>query len=314
MILGRALGRLAAAVMAAAGLAACGLGAGASAGSARLTVTAQFGTRTLGTVAEAHAPGAETVMRMLERHFRVRTRYGGGFVQSIDGLSGGAQRDWFYYVNGVEAAVGAADTALHRGDAVWWDFHDWRATETIPAVVGAFPEPFLHGLGGRRYATVLECAQPRSRPCALVAGALRRAGVSPTRRALGAAAGARALTVLVGSWPALHGLAAPALLARGPAASGVYARFAGAGGSAPGALRLEVLGPTGRVARTLGAGAGLVAATATAGRPPAWIITGTDATGVSAAARLLAPARLHDRFALAAQGSRALAVPLEAAQ
>ncbi len=48
-------------------------------------------------------------MRMLERSFRVSNRYGGGFVQSINGHSGtSAQRDWFYYVNGVQAKQGAA--------------------------------------------------------------------------------------------------------------------------------------------------------------------------------------------------------------
>ena len=36
-------------------------------------------------------PGGETVMRLLQRNFDVSTRYGGGFVQSIDGLSGGSR-------------------------------------------------------------------------------------------------------------------------------------------------------------------------------------------------------------------------------
>ena len=79
-------------------------------------------------------------MRMLERSFQVTTRYGGGFVESIDGHAGdSSRRDWFYYVNGIEASPGAAGTAVHRGDRIWWDLHDWSATDSIPAVVGLVP-------------------------------------------------------------------------------------------------------------------------------------------------------------------------------
>ena len=64
-------------------------------------------------------PGGETVMRMLQRDFEVQTRYGGGFVQSIDGVAGGRQDgrpvDWFYYVNGILADDGAAAHAADAG-------------------------------------------------------------------------------------------------------------------------------------------------------------------------------------------------------
>ncbi len=50
-------------------------------------------------------------MSLLLRNYPVATRYGGGFVQSIDGLAGGQEGgrpvDWFYYVNGVEARTGS---------------------------------------------------------------------------------------------------------------------------------------------------------------------------------------------------------------
>ena len=46
-------------------------------------------------------------MRVLERNAEITTRYGGGFVQSIDGVEGELARrrslDWFFYVNGVES-------------------------------------------------------------------------------------------------------------------------------------------------------------------------------------------------------------------
>ena len=90
-------------------------------------------------------------MSLLIRNARVVTRYSGGFVQSIDGVSGGRERgrpvDWFYYVNGSEAPLGAAATVVHPGDHIWWDRHDWSQTDHVPAVVGSFPEPFVNGIG-----------------------------------------------------------------------------------------------------------------------------------------------------------------------
>jgi hypothetical protein len=99
------------------------------------------------------------------------------------------------------------------------------------------------------------------------------------------------------------------LIAHGPGASGVYARFTG-----PNSNRLALLDPAGRVARLLGPGAGLVAATADSSSAPTWLITGTDAAGVAAAARALTPQALHDHFALAVQGATRLPIPLQASR
>jgi len=115
----------------------CGLGPGKGTSDVSVMITRGFGASRVGSLVERHVPGSETVMRMLERRFHVQTKYGGGFVEAINGLSGQPPHlDWFYYVNGVEAPAGAASTAVHRGDHIWWDLHDWAATNTIPAVVG----------------------------------------------------------------------------------------------------------------------------------------------------------------------------------
>ena len=51
--------------------------------------------------------------------------------------------------------VGAADYLLHPGDVEWWDYRSWKQAESIPVVVGAFPEPLLHGYDGKRLPTVV---------------------------------------------------------------------------------------------------------------------------------------------------------------
>jgi len=295
---------------AAAALGGCGLGAGRGTGQVSLTVTRGFGATQIGSVAAQRVPGSETVMRMLERSFRVSNRYGGGFVESINGVSGsGSRLDWFYYVNGVQAPQGAATTAVHRGDRIWWDLHDWSATDSIPAVVGSFPEPFVHGVAGKRLPTTLECASDVTAACQRVASALSAVGVPIASQLLGTGSGPDTLGVVVGTWRELQPEVAASLIAHGPSASGVYARFTGPGGSS-----LQLLNPDGRVARTLGGGSGLIAATADSSSEPTWLITGTDVAGVSAAAHALTPAALHDHFALAVQGSSELPVPVNGEQ
>jgi hypothetical protein len=288
-------------------VAGCGLGPGRGTSDVNVTVTRSFGTGQVATVTKSKIPGSETVMRMLERSFHVDTRYGGGFVESIDGLSGNSARsDWFYYVNGIEASQGAATTSVHKGDRIWWDLHDWSVTDTIPAVVGSFPEPFVHGVGGKRFPTTLECATDVTTACIRAGKALKAIGVPVASQLLGTGSGQDTITLVVGTWADLKGVIAAHLIAKGPRTSGVYARFS------PNGETLQVLDPRGAVARTLGPGAGLVAATADHNSTPTWLITGTDPQGVAAAAEAMSASRLRDHFALAVQGATDLPVPLRA--
>ena len=163
-------------------LAGCGLGAGeSSTAGTELTVSRNFGAEEVGRDARKTIPGGETVMRQLQREFDVTTRYGGGFVQEIDGVSGGRRSgrpvDWFYYVNGIEAGEGAASRRLEPGDRVWWDHHDWGAAMRIPAVVGSFPEPFLSGPQGKKTPVRIDCAGDGQRECREVRERLEEAGV-----------------------------------------------------------------------------------------------------------------------------------------
>ncbi len=291
-------------------LAGCGVGLGPGRGTSdvNVTVTRGFGSAAIASITKAKVPGSETVMRMLERSFRVQTRYGGGFVESIDGHTGDSARlDWFYYVNGIEAPQGAATTAVHQGDRIWWDLHDWSATDSVPAVVGSYPEPFVRGLGGKRFPTTLECATDVGTACKQVSADLNAIGVPVASQLLGTGSGQDTLGVLVGTWSDLRVALAGSLIEQGPKASGVYAKFGG-----PRQRSLELLNPSGAVVRTLTGNAGLIAATAQGTSTPTWLITGTDPAGVAAAAAAVTPARLRDHFALAVQGTTYIPIPLEA--
>src|SRR4051812_4835127 len=108
-----AIGLLSAA-LAAAG---CGLGPGEGLGDVSITVTRDYGAEPVLDTRTDEVTESDTVMRVLERDAEISTRYGGGFVQSIEGLEGEegdtGPRDWFFYVNGVESTIGAADYPLH---------------------------------------------------------------------------------------------------------------------------------------------------------------------------------------------------------
>jgi hypothetical protein len=296
-----AIALLLGAALAAAG---CGLGPGRGLGDASLTVTRDFGARPVAGPVSDGVGEADTVMRVLERNADIETRYGGGFVQSIEGLeadeeAGGGPSDWFFYVNGVESEVGAADYPVHGGEAIWWDYHRWSAAMRVPAVVGSWPQPFTGGYDGERHPVSLLCMGGGA-ACGVVRGRLRAVGVAP---ASGSPDGA--IRILVGPWARLRSDSAAAQIDHGPQASGVFAELEGERG-----CEVEGLDEGGRAARGLGPGAGLLAATRRYEAPPTWVVTGCDARGVEAAAGLLDAGDLRDHFAVAVGAGGGAPVPL----
>jgi len=103
----------------------------------------------------ASVPAGLTAAQGLERVAKVATRYGGRYVRSVNGVSEHGRSSWFYYVNGYLADRSAAEYRLRAGDVEWWDYRSWTDPAQDPVVVGAFPEPFLHGYDGHRRPVVV---------------------------------------------------------------------------------------------------------------------------------------------------------------
>ncbi len=282
----------------------CGLGPGAGLEDVRLTVTRDYGrtpvlSRDVGDVTES-----DSVMRVLERNAEISTRYGGGFVQSIDGLEAqerfGRSRDWFFYVDGVESTVGAADYPLRGGESVWWDYRDWGAAISVPAVVGSWPQPFADGYEGRRHPVAVEC-RGGGGACVTVRRRLRAVGAT-----IASGVPDDAIRVLVGPWGGVRSDPAAAQVEAGPQRSGVFARFR----HGPTGYAMQGLDEGGDVARTFGPEAGLVAATRHGEAPPVWLVTGIGREGVEAAAGLLDASSLRYRYAVAIEDGREEPLPL----
>jgi hypothetical protein len=126
----------------------CGAAPGEGEGTAKLWVTRDRGATLL---VDTQVDAGQTLMRALASEVDVKTRYGGRYVQAVNGIEGSlnAQRDWFWFVNGYEGDTSAASYRLHDGDVAWLDYRAWQREGEARVVVGAFPEPFLHGFAGR---------------------------------------------------------------------------------------------------------------------------------------------------------------------
>jgi len=154
-------------------LAGCGgEGPTAADGTAHLRVTRDRGASVL---VDVDVPAGQSLLRALRSEAKVDTRYGGGFVQSIDDIEGSARRhqDWFWFVNGLAGDRSAASYRLRDGDIAWWDYRDWsHDADTLEVVAGAFPEPFIHGYDGKVRPAAVRFAPDVEAPAAQLAHAL----------------------------------------------------------------------------------------------------------------------------------------------
>jgi hypothetical protein len=156
-------------------------------GKAQVWVTRDRGATLLdrGTV-----PAGLTALQGLDRIAEIKTGYGGAFVNEIAGLAGSRthQRDWFFFVNGYEADRGAASYRLRTGDVEWWDYRSWRGSERVPVVVGAFPEPFLHGYNGKLRTTAVRFGPGLRAEASALAKVVHARSIAATGKPVAAAA------------------------------------------------------------------------------------------------------------------------------
>jgi hypothetical protein len=149
----------------------------------RVIATENFGQGLMFDVTLEVLPGT-SAMAALMKVAEVETAYGGGFVNSINGVRStftgkeNIKADWFIYVNGIQSNIGALDYELHDGDIQHWDFHDWSFRQFVPAIIGDFPEPFLHGYGGAVHPTVIACQDGWEDYAEQIANRLSQLGVA----------------------------------------------------------------------------------------------------------------------------------------
>ncbi|TDA69949.1 MAG: DUF4430 domain-containing protein [Clostridia bacterium] len=275
--------------------------------SVSLVVTRDFGRQVL-LDKEAELESAGTVLALLQGLAKVDTGYGGNFVRGINGLSSEPGRDWFYYVNGVAAGVGAGEYRLQSGDRVWWDYHSWQASGLVPAVVGSYPYPFRPAGGGRTPGPVIMFTPEAARAVDGLQEAWASLGIEVEVKVVDEAVLEQrpAPVLLLGTWAELEKLSSVKELNQRGARVGIFARFTSDG--------IELLDAAGDKAAVLKAGAAIQATGQGLGdAAPLWLVVGTERKWVEAAVRLMrqAPDQLHQAYGLALGEDGATRLPAE---
>ena len=181
------------ALLAAAALAAVAAGGCANATTGddpvKLTVTDAFGARVVLERTADEVPASETAMRLVQRNAEVSTRYGGGFVQCVERPCAAVRRPGGARTGSTSSTASrrrrarppraCAPAITSGGTGGVWD-----AAERVPAVVGSFPEPFLHGPGEKRLPVRVECLRPQDAVCRDAQQALVDFGISASKTTL----------------------------------------------------------------------------------------------------------------------------------
>lgn len=169
----RALAALAVLVL----LAGCG-GSGGEKGTAQLWVTRDRGATLL---VDAEVAAGQSLMRALAGEAEIETRYGGRYLQSVNGIAGSLerQRDWFWFVNGYEGDRSAAAYRLRDGDVAWLDYRAWEREGEARVVVGAFPEPFVHGYAGKKRTAVVRYEEGLANRAAAIGRRIGASSIEP---------------------------------------------------------------------------------------------------------------------------------------
>jgi hypothetical protein len=234
-----------------------------------------------------------SALEALESIADIETKYGGGFVSSINGIgsaysgSNGQKNDWFFYINGISSNVGAADYLLRAGDIEHWDFRDWGHQRAVPAIIGDYPQPFRSGFGYRVAPTILVFEEPFASEAESLLQKLKTDGVVQAAavrhdRLSGEDRENNNLIIIAGPENTLV-----VELNEIHKKLGFYVHIESG--------RIIVLDDSGSVSREYGPGCGLIQATQNPWNPKGtgacenvvWMVTGADEDGVKSAAQAI---------------------------
>ncbi|KUG03495.1 hypothetical protein ASZ90_019131 [hydrocarbon metagenome] len=279
----------------------------------RLLVTRNFGSQ----IILQETVGIEkdwTIMELLNAKMKVETRYGGGFIDNINGLKSsssglsGEMQDWFYYVNGICPDVGGLDYIIDPGEVIWWDYHVWKAGFANAAVVGCYPEPFLHGYKGKIRSTTIMCPTDDLAAGHELEKALKAKGVANIKVMQideGLLANRQGPTIVLGEWEKLQHSPFIQDFNQAYKRNGTGIHFND--------MKLELLDIKGQVKRNIEGSGGVIAAAGSGlGDPcPLWLLSGTDLKGFQLALDTLInnPGKITGRYNAAITAGEVISVP-----
>jgi len=253
---------------------------------------------------------AGSLMDYMRGEWLVKTGYGGAFVQGINGMestnSSGQRFDWFFYVNGVAAPVGANQINPSPGHIIWWDYHPWSNGPGQPAIIGCYPQP-LKDSGVLILATQRWMELARQCREAMGASGIRSVEIADLIQNIPLLERPTTPVMVIGAWTELEEYSYFQEWNESYRRNGSSVHFTSNG--------VELLAVDGKIKRVLGEGTGVIVASGKGlgDNNPLWLVAGFDDQGVKEAARILCshPEELRWKYGLAVQGGQIIALPAD---
>lgn len=252
---------------------------------------------------------------LIESGAEIKTSYGGSFVSGINGLDtdNGSpisdRHDWFYYVNGIFSDCGALDYFPEAGEIVWWDYHPWRSSQGTTAVIGCFPEPFLHGFRGNVGTTTILVGLEEPVGIEGLKQKLQSYGiddVSVEKLNADLLEDSSGPIIVVGEWRELEKYKWIKGLNDAYQKNGTFLHFTGKG--------LELLNYQGGIAQEITGSAGVIMAIGEGNGDdsPVWLIAGTEKSGTEAALNVLInqPEKIKAAYSIVVFSDKIIKLPL----
>ena len=254
----------------------------------------------------------DSVLDLLRRHTEIQTAHAGAFVAQINHIPEevGMPSDfeWFYYVNGILASIGALGYYPKTGESIWWDYHRWKTGIYVSAVVGQFPEPFRSGYQGEIRPTQIVYAPGLEDEAKQLLAALLKSGVNEVE--------AKPLQdqipedtshyyIVLAPWDAFAQSSRIQFALKEPAKSGFHVRFKEDGSL----LATSVKEDHSISGKTLGF---ILALNPMFQTSPLWLVSGNNLSSVKAVNQLLlaSPSKLEHYAAVVLADGRLINVPL----
>lgn len=258
-----------------------------------------------------------TILDLLKANLEIETDLDGEFINGINGLKtdkgglSGKRTDWFYYVNGICADMGADAYRLQGGETVWWDYHLWESMgSAISAVIGSYPEPFIHGYGGKTGGTTVMHAPEKVKLGEKLKKALEAKGVKTVTLSgieEDVLKKRKGPVLVIGEWPELNQVKWLQDFNKAYRKTGTGVHFTDQG--------LELIQYNGEVDREVSGSAGVIIATGSGlgDEAPLWIVGGTDEKGLDQAVNLLAdhPEKISGMYGAALESGKIVRLPVQ---
>lgn len=287
----------------------------ADAKTATLMITKDFGTQKI-VEKKVAIQNNWTIFDLLDSTVKIDSKWDGGFVNAIDGLeskSAGFTRDgfdWFYFINGMCADVGADQYDLRPGEVIWWDYHVWKTMgSTNSAVIGCYPEPFINGYRGKIGTTNILVSNGNMKMAEDLKSSLAGRGVKSIaiknleNSLLEKRQGP---TIVIGTWDQLKQLDWLNKFNNAYRKTGTSVYFSDKG--------LELLDYCGNTKKTM-KNAGIITATGNGlgDSSPLWLVCGTEQMGLQLAVDLLVknPAKISCCYGVAVAADKVYRLPLQ---